>query len=501
MPLQRPLRRLALALGLWLGLGLGAPLRAEEPAGEPDLVIVHTNDLHAHYRSFPDRQGALSGGFARLAWRIGQLRERYGDRLLYLDAGDLFVGTPFYHVYRGALGMALLDRMGCDAMALGNHELDDGSVNFLRAAVGARFPRLCANLDLPDGTPFLPASTLLTAGPWRVEVVGLITRSLPELSAEAMRGELLVRPPAEALADWLAAPRPAADLRVALSHCGLGEDREIAAAVPAVPVILGGHSHSFLKDPERVGDVTVCQTGCYGYNLGVLECRRRPDGSWDLRDRLEPVTADWPEDPAIAALIAEAGVPVDREMKTVLGLLPEAFDGAGKSDGADPLGQLLAELMRRAAGADLGLQNVGGYRTFLPAGPVLREKLFELLPFDNRVLRLHMDGNALRALFDRLADNRGGYRYAQVSGADYTVADSLALSIRVGGEPLVSDRDYTLATLDFLFGGGDGYGEILHLASQVDTLDVVARDLLEEALLRGEQPRPSDFPANVHVED
>ena len=214
-----------------------------------------------------------------------------------------------------------------------------------------------------------------------------------------------------------------------------------------------------------------------------------------------PAEAMTPEAAAPKPAALQAGVPVDREMKTVLGLLPEAFDGAGKSDGADPLGQLLAELMRRAAGADLGLQNVGGYRTFLPAGPVLREKLFELLPFDNRVLRLHMDGNALRALFDRLADNRGGYRYAQVSGADYTVADSLALSIRVGGEPLVADRDYTLATLDFLFGGGDGYGEILHLASQVDTLDVVARDLLEEALLRGEQPRPSDFPANVHVED
>ena len=69
MPLQRPLRRLALALGLWLGLGLGAPLRAEEPAGEPDLVIVHTNDLHAHYRSFPDRQGARMTPRSPRHWR------------------------------------------------------------------------------------------------------------------------------------------------------------------------------------------------------------------------------------------------------------------------------------------------------------------------------------------------------------------------------------------------------------------------------------------------
>ncbi|MBM4119197.1 hypothetical protein FJ251_15970, partial [bacterium] len=278
-------RRRFAVLALLLALA-GAAFGAE--ARRPDLVIAHTNDLHAHYRSFPDRDGALRGGLARIAWRLGELRAEHGERLLYLDAGDLFAGTPFYHFYRGSLGIALMDRLGCGAMALGNHELDDGYLNFLRARVGARFPTVCANLGFPDGEPLLPESALLAAGDLRVEVVGLIAAELPELVGEAARGELLVRPPAQALREWLAAARPAADLRLVLSHCGLEADSALAAAVPEIPLIIGGHSHSFLREPRRVGPVTVCQAGCYGYNLGVLECYRRADASWDFAWRSEP---------------------------------------------------------------------------------------------------------------------------------------------------------------------------------------------------------------------
>ena len=472
---------------------------AVQAAPRPDLVIVHTNDLHAHYRSFPDREGALRGGFARLAWRIGELRAEHGERLLYLDAGDLFAGTPFYHFYRGGLGIALMDRLGCDAMALGNHELDDGYLSFLRARVGASFPTLCANLSFPTGEPLLPESAVLLAGDLRVEVVGLIAGELPELVGEVARGELLVQPPERALGDWLAAARPAADLRVLLSHCGLDADRTLAAALPDIPLIIGGHSHSFLEAPEQVGPVTICQTGCYGYNLGVVECFRRPDGGWDFAWRNEPVTAAWPEDPAVKALIEEAGVLVDREMDQVLGALPESFRGERKSSAADPLGIFLAERLRQAAGADLGLQNSGGYRTYLPAGPITRAQLFELLPFNNQILRLHLKGSDLRALFDFLAAGYGDYRFGQIAGGDYAIADSLALEIHVGGEPLDPEREYTLATVDFLYGGGDGYGPVLQLASRVDSLSVFGRDVLEAYLKAGGQARPADFPPNFRV--
>ncbi len=463
----------------------------------PDLVIVHTNDLHAHYRSFPSRNGELRGGFARIAGRIAELRAEHGERLLYLDAGDLFVGTPYYHYYRGTLGMALLEQMGCDAMALGNHELDDGALNFLRASVGADFPVLCANLFRADGGALLPADTRLRAGGLEVAVIGLITEAMPELAAECASGKLHVTPAATALGDWLPAQGDA-DLALALSHCGLRADREIAAAVPGLPLIIGGHSHSFLDEPERVGDTLICHTGCYGYNLGVLECYREQDGTWRFEERIEPVSADWPEDPVVAELLARAGAVVEREMDVVLTVLPEAFEGRGKSTQPDPLGILIAELMRAEAGADLALQNVGGYRTYLTRGPVTRGRLFELLPFDNRLLRLTMTGADLQSFFDYLAAQHNSYRFSQISGASYAVGEGGAREVRIGGKALDPDRSYTLAAVDFLYGGGDGY-TVLQTATRVDTLDAFARELLEERLLKGPPPRPADFPPNFTV--
>jgi len=493
--------RRALTLLLMLALLPGATLAgtAEPKAERPDLVIAHTSDLHAHYRSFENRRGELRGGFSRLAARIAELREEHGERFLYLDAGDLFMGTPFYHLYQGSLGIELLEEMGCDAMALGNHELDDGSVNFLRAAVGGAFPVLCLNLGYPDGTPLLPDAALFDADGLKVELVGVITAAMPELSGECARGELVVRPQGPALREWLADGRPDADLRIVLSHSGLEEDRGIAETVPEIPLILGGHSHSFLDAPETVNGVTICHVGCFGYFLGVVECYRQEDGSWKFVQRRESVTADWPEDPAVRAMIERAAVPIDREMNQVLTELPEAFETRGKSASPNPLGIMIAEAMRRAAGADLGMQNIGGYRTFLPAGPVARERLFELLPFNNRILKLHFSGADLKTLFHALAANHDGGRFAQISGGEYVIQNGMAARVRVGGEVIEPSRTYTLATLDFLYSGGDGYGEVLGLASRADTLEVFGRDLLEARLLNGTPPVPGDYPPNFRV--
>ncbi len=484
-----------------MGPSLPSPTWAEEVhhvAAPPDLVIAHTNDMHAHYRSFKNRNGELRGGFARIAARLQELRGEHGERLIYLDAGDLFQGTPFYNFYRGSLGIELLEAMGCDAMAFGNHELDDGSLNFFRSSLGASFPILCSNLLWNSGEPVLRASTILDAGGLSVEIVGAVTGALAQIVNSKHLADLAVTPPADALRKWLNSRDSEPDLRLVLSHCGLGEDRIVAAAVPEIPLIIGGHSHSFLREPEIVAGVTICHAGCYGYNLGVLECYREDDGSWRFEERLEPVMPDWPEDETVAGMIERAGLIVDREMDFVLADLPEAFSGSQRSSRPDPLGILIADAMRREAGADVGLQNVGGYRTFLPAGPLKREKIFELLPFDNRILKLTFSGVDLQALFDFLAASYESGSFGQIAGASYSIQDGKAREILIGGHPLDREGEYTVATLDFLFGGGDGY-TVLTRASHIVTLDLFAREILEARILAGKSPRPSDYPPNFTV--
>ncbi len=488
------IRRIAL-LAIVLSLLLSAfPVWARESA-DPDLVIVHSNDLHARYRPFDSRSGESRGGFARIAGRLAELRAEYGERLIYLDAGDLFQGTPFYHFYRGDLGMKLLDAMGCDAFALGNHELDDGHPNFLRAGKEASFPKLCANLDLPGGKALLPSSVRLQRAGLSIDVVGIITAELDAVTGVVTRGELELEDPAEALRKWLDSREDEADFTLALSHCGLNEDIGIASEVPGIPLIISGHSHSFLNEPERVGDTIICTTGAYGYNLGLLKLWREGD-RWRMEHELLRVDASWPEDPKVAAMIEEAGIVVDREMAVVVGTLGGEFPMSGKSGASNPLGQMVAELMRLEAGADLGLQNVGGYRIGLPAGEISRGDIFTLLPFDNRIVRLTFDGATLRELFDYLAECHGGGRFAQTSGASYKVVNGKAAGILIDGHPLDPEADYTVATLDFLLGGGDGY-TVLQKAHTKEILDAFPRDVMEDWLRAGNVPTPSDFPPNV----
>jgi len=493
MPGLRPI--LSLLAILLLFQPSEAPAR---PDREPDLVIVHTNDLHARYRPFESRDGESRGGFARIAGAIAELRERHGDRLIYMDAGDLFQGTPFYHFYRGELGMRLLDAMACDAFALGNHELDDGHENFLRASSEAAFPLLCANLFLPDASPLLPASTRLHHGGFTIDVVGLITAELDEVTGVVTRGELLLEDPALALRRWLDARPDAADLTLLLSHCGLEEDLLIAAEVPGLPIVISGHSHHFLDEPELVDETLICTTGAYGYNLGKLMLWRE-SGRWEMEHELIPVDDNLPENPMIRAMIEEAAVIVDREMAVEVGSLAGNFNMDDKSSRPNPLGQMVAELMRQEAGTDIGLQNVGGYRISLPAGPITRGDIFTLLPFDNRIVRIIFRGEILRELFDYLAANHDTGRFAQISGASYRIEGGRAVEILIGGKPLDPEAVYSVATLDFLYGGGDGF-TVLARSQKAVVLDAFPRDVMEAWLKAGNIPSPADFAPNFVVE-
>src|SRR5512140_1636304 len=157
-------------------------LLSAPPSSAERLRILHTNDMHSHLLPWVTTTGDTVGGCARLATLL-KAQEAAEPNHLYLDAGDLFQGTPFYNFFRGEAEMRVLSALGCDAMALGNHELDNGAANFLdKIREYGKFPVLCANVlvqrdssRVPIGLPW----TLLPAGNVRVGVIGVTTETLP----------------------------------------------------------------------------------------------------------------------------------------------------------------------------------------------------------------------------------------------------------------------------------------------------------------------------------
>lgn len=285
--------------------GADGPLSDAPPTGPRKLIILHTNDLHAHllghgpnvdYSPDTTDDDATRGGYARLAALIKKERAAAGDTpVLLLDAGDVSMGSAFNWLnFTTAPALTLLQTMGYDAITLGNHEMEwgpQGLAAMIGAALGEGFqvPILASNLtfdatDSGDDTlEALAASGAIVTklvkelpGGLKVGVLGVLGK---DAAALAPSRPVSFEPEAEAAKAVATELRDQdqVDLVLALSHTGVpdedgdADDPKMAEAVPEIDVIISGHSHTLIEEPMMVGETVIVQAGRYGEHLGRLE--------------------------------------------------------------------------------------------------------------------------------------------------------------------------------------------------------------------------------------
>ncbi len=453
--LKAPIRRLApLLLPVLLILQPPAVRAAER------LTILHLNDFHGWLQPHVQKAGQPeSGGAARLASLVASQRD---DRTLFVAAGDLMQGTPISNLFAGEPVIRAFNLMRLDASAVGNHEFDNGQEAFRRRAAEAGFPFLAANVR---GAGWLARSVVLPAGPLKVGLFGLLTADTPVETHPRNVAGLQFTDPVETAREMVAQLEPQADLVVCLSHLGYEEDRKLAAAVPGIDVIVGGHSHVRLEQPAAVGGTLIVQAFERGVVLGRLDLEVEGGTARATGYRLINVDAAAGTDPAVAALVEEFRGRLGARLSERIGTAEVALEGAAADvrQRETNLGNLVADAMREAAGADAALTNAGGIRASVPAGEVTVGQVYAVLPFDNWVISFRIPGRELRAALEtslaKAGQGDGGF--PQVSGL--TVAydpDAPPLTrvreVTVGGAPLEDDRLYLVATNDFLAAGGNG---------------------------------------------
>ncbi|WP_272701634.1 bifunctional metallophosphatase/5'-nucleotidase [Desulfovibrio sp. Fe33] len=224
-----------------------------------DLTLLHVNDSHSYLDASTERivpQGvpvqARMGGWARLASAVRDVRAGAGNVIL-LHAGDAVQGGLYFMRYGGRPEMELLDRLEFDAFAPGNHEFDRGASFLAGMLQYAKVPVVCANLDA-SAVPALAARvrpyTIVERGGDRIGVIGLLT---PETRVISSPGEVQFRDVVHAAA-LLVRELEARGVNkiVLLTHQGFAEDKRLAAEVPGVDVVVGGHSHTLLGNPGGV---------------------------------------------------------------------------------------------------------------------------------------------------------------------------------------------------------------------------------------------------------
>lgn len=269
------------------GIASSLPLTALGNNGDfTTLTILHTNDVHSRIEPFPmdgSRNQGL-GGAARRATLIDTIRKEQPNVLL-LDAGDTVQGTPYFNLFGGKLEMDLMNKMGYDAATLGNHEFDNGLEKLADMIQHANFPFLVSNYDF-SSTPLAGLTQpyrIFKKDGLKVGVFGLGIELDGLVDPVLCRGVKYNYPVAVAteMVNRLKQDLHC-DLVICLSHLGYQyqdqkvSDKVLAANTSGIDLIIGGHTHTFLSQPENVknlsgGITTINQVGFGGINLGRID--------------------------------------------------------------------------------------------------------------------------------------------------------------------------------------------------------------------------------------
>lgn len=242
----------------------------------PKLVIVHTNDTHSHFD--PLRDG--TGGIIERAAFVDSIRRAEGEnKVLLLHAGDFDQGTSYYTQLHGRLEVELVNAMRYDAIALGNHEFDDGIEDLTSRVKDIKCPVVCANLDLSSFElgEYVKPYCIVQKGKTKIGIIGL-EADISTCVAKTISSRIPQLDPVEVTNKWADYLRnqEQCDMVILLSHQGWEEDHANAPKIKGVGLVVGGHSHTFVDGFSYVADAEGKETpiitdGCWGLEMGVIK--------------------------------------------------------------------------------------------------------------------------------------------------------------------------------------------------------------------------------------
>jgi 5'-nucleotidase/UDP-sugar diphosphatase len=426
-----------------------------------EIRILHVNDFHGFAEPYqPFGSNESLGGISFLAHRANQLRSE--KPTLFLAAGDMIQGNNWANLSQGESVIELMNLIGFDAMVVGNHEFDFGQEVLKRRISEASFPVLGANVRGMEG---LKPYVIKELEGIKVAVIGVVTEDTPVSTSPKNVMGLEFLSPFSVTEKYIRELRDRVNLIVVLSHIGFSVDRKLAEGVKGIDVIVGGHSHTRVAKPVRIGGTLIAQAWEHGKALGVLDLTVQNGKlvEWDghLED-IRPKQGD--EDPKVQSLVEDYSRKVNSVMDVTIGETGVELDGENVRRKETNLGDLIADILREVSGADAAIINGGGIRASLKQGEIKIKDIYTILPFDNYVVSIKLTGEQIRQALEHglsgIEEWEG--RFPQVSGLTVTYSRSAPRgsriqSILIRGKPIDLSRQYQVATNDFMAAGGDGY--------------------------------------------
>ena len=372
-----------------------------------EIDILAVNDMHANIDMFP-----------KFAAMVDSLRAVYPNLLLF-SAGDNRTGNPVNDQYDPVNYpmITLMNEVGFDLCAVGNHEWDADVDNLRNDIKRARFPFLCANVFIPESVnlDIKPYVTFEHQGV-KMAVVGMIEvrhDGIPgahpkNLTQVSFKRAHEVLPQYRYLNDQN-------DVVILLSHCGVEDDMELAQANPWLDAIIGGHSHTLIEHPSETNGVLVTQSGSHLKYATLVKLWVKDNRVVGKEAVVLDVNKVRKEKPEIKKMIDEFNdAPALNEPIAV---------AKTRFETPEELGCLITDALREISGADFAFQNTGGVRVnHLKKGPITVKDVYSIDPFNNEVVVYQMTGQQLKRFVVNTYKKNGGYP-SYVSGMTYSVDD------------------------------------------------------------------------------
>jgi 2',3'-cyclic-nucleotide 2'-phosphodiesterase/3'-nucleotidase len=489
------------------------PSPVPSPSATATVTVLATTDTHGYLYPWDyfTRQPAPRG-LAAAATLVAEVRRETPNTLL-VDCGDAIQGSPLESVHQAAVRegkdrspdpmMLAMNRMGYDAMVVGNHEFNFGLRNLAAARAAARFPWLSANTRTGGALPPFAPYVVKTVGGVKVAVIGVTTSAIPGWEKpEQIRGLewLLPEEGVRRALEELRKEKP--DVVIAAVHGGLdrdpatGERRprerpgensawEIAERFPRLAAVIYGHTHR-REEGLRVGNVLLVQPRPWAQDVARVDLTlaREGGGPWTLRtvaSRLLPVLPTTPPAPAVLEVARPYHEAAERYLEQPVAESPAALSGARGRFEDTALVDAIHEVQLHYAHADVSFASLFNPRVRVARGPLTVRELAALYVYDNELYAVEGDGRMVHEALENaaryyrtcpepscshgpLVDHTvAGYNFDTAEGVDYEIDLSRpeghrVRDLRYHGAPLRDDQRLRIAVNNYRAAGSGGYG-------------------------------------------
>ncbi|MEF3279947.1 MAG: bifunctional metallophosphatase/5'-nucleotidase [Elusimicrobiota bacterium] len=494
------------------------------------INIYHTSDVHGMYSSRLakwDKENSTRsiGGFAAMSSYI----KKDTNPVILLDSGDMFQGTPEGNVTTGMASIEYMNMLGYSATVVGNHDYDFGEENLKNLIKSAKFPFLGSNVYYKEDikpVEYLKPWIIINKNGKKIAILGIAgehtkTSTLPINVKHLFFGSETKE--TEKYMNEISAEKP--DAIIILAHIGIDGTLSaklidistytmtaekhttlgIARSAKNADVIIGGHNHTGLlkgyRDPKT--NTLICESywGLTHITKVELDFDDKTGKLKSTSCELIPLWTDITgEDPKVLELTQKISSETAKKMDIIVGHaeLPLTFESESLDN---PIGNFLTDITLWKAEADMAFQNAGGVRNIIPQGDVKLRDLYQVMPFENTIVKIKMKGSDI---YDLIKDNIRPDRTAMyVSGikVKYWIENDKVSKIEIekDGKPIELEKEYTVATNNYLSSGGSGGKVFSKIAGHQDTM-ILVRDAMIEWVRKNKEIKIPDTKRFIKME-